>query len=298
VSDQDILQAMSASSSRRYQAAQPTATASQPVPVRQRASRPVQEPTTRVPRRPAAEQPRSRRGGTSEPITRANGPRPTQAQATAHLDLDDEQLAQATVQLGYDAEYNAEMPAQTTTLLGDDTNADIQVHMPPALYRRPQPQARGKQGKHPTVWIGLTAITILLGWILSTGGASWWVTHVTDPGTYGPMHGTIATGVFGGGDSKQHPTKLVAMNTDGRVAILKITGGDPSKTQIIAGPNLVAMNFPDPAQAEVELTVDSHNDVTITVYGSDFPLPFHRTSRSVVLHSDGKGNLKPQTGGQ
>ena len=299
MSDQDILEGMSASSSSiRYQTAQPVATASQSVPVRRASRSTVQEPITRVPRR-TVEQPRSRRGGTSEPITRATGPRPTQTQATAQLDLDDEQSAQATVPLDLESEQeqDAEMSARMT-LLGDDTNADIQVHMPPALYRRPQPQARGKQGKHPTVWIGLTAITILLGWILSTGGASWWVTHVTDPGTYGPMHGTIATGVFGGGDSKQHPTKLVAMNTDGRVAILKITGGDPSKTQIIAGPNLVASNFPDPAQAEVELTVDSHNDVTITVYGSDFPLPFHRTSRSVVLHSDGKGNLKPQTGGQ
>ena len=291
MSDLDIMEGMSnASSSKRYQAAQPaTATASQPVPVRRAslktgAQQVLERPRPVQPSRPR-EQSRPRR---VEPITRATGPklRPLQAQTTAQLDLDDEQ--------------DAEMSAQTTTLLGPDpatnTDADIQVHMPPVPYRQP---ARAKhQGKHPLVWVGLTTLTILLGWILSTGGASWWATHVTDPGTYGPTHGTIATGVFGGGDSKQHPTKLIAMNTDGRVEILKMTAGDPTKTQLIAGPNLVALNFPDPAQAEVELTVDSHNDVTITVYGSDFPLPFHRTSRSVVLHSDGKGNLKPQTGGQ
>jgi len=288
VSDQDILQAMSASSSIRYQAAQPTATASQPVPVRQRAS--LKTGAQQVLERPRPVQPsRPRRAPiTSEPITRATGPklRPLQAQTTAQLDLDDEQ--------------DAEMSAQTTTLLGPDpatnTDADIQVHMPPVPYRQP---ARAKhQGKHPLVWVGLTALTILLGWILSTGGASWWATHVTDPGTYGPMHGTVVTGVFGGGDSTAHPTKLIAMNNDGRVAILKITAGDPKKTQVIPGPDLVASGFPNPKDAEVELQVDSHHNVIVTIYATDFGLPFHRTSAPpITLSNDGKGNLK-QTGGQ
>ena len=292
MSDIDIREGMSnASSSKRYQAAQPAATASQSVPVlRQRASlktgaqQVLERPRPVQPSRPR-EQSRPRR---VEPITRATGPklRPLQAQTTAQLDLDDEQ--------------DAEMSAQTTTLLGPDpatnTDADIQVHMPPVPYRQP---ARAKhQGKHPLVWVGLTTLTILLGWILSTGGASWWATHVTDPGTYGLMHGTVVTGVFGGGDSTAHPTKLIAMNNDGRVAILKITAGDPKKTQVIPGPDLVASGFPNPKDAEVELQVDSHHNVIVTIYASDFGLPFHRTSAPpITLSNDGKGNLK-QTGGQ
>ena len=133
-----------------------------------------------------------------------------------------------------------------------------------------------------------------LAWFLSTSGASFWATHVTDPGTYGPMHGNVVTGVFGGGDSVAHPTKLIALNNDGHVEIIKITAGDPKKTQIIAGPDLVASSFPDAAQAEIELRVDGPT-VTITIYGSAFVVPFHRYSQFVVLHSDGKGNLK---GGQ
>ena len=111
------------------------------------------------------------------------------------------------------------------------------------------------------------------------------------------MHGNVVTGVFGGGDSNDHPTKLLALNNGGRVEIIKITAGDPKKTQIIAGPDLVASSFPDAAQAEIELRVDGPN-ITVTIYGSAFVLPFHRYSQFVVLHSDGKGNLKPKTGGQ
>ena len=167
MSDQDILEGMSASSSSiRYQTAQPVATASQSVPVRRASRSTVQEPITRVPRR-TVEQPRSRRGGTSEPITRATGPRPTQTQATAQLDLDDEQSAQATVPLDLESEQeqDAEMSARMT-LLGDDTNADIQVHMPPALYRRPQSHMRiSHQRKHALVFVGLGMIAMLLIWM-------------------------------------------------------------------------------------------------------------------------------------
>ena len=267
MSDQDILQAMSASSSRRYQAAQPTATASQPVPVRQRASRPVQEPTTRGPRRPV-EQPRSRRGGTSEPITRATGPRPTPhqahqaAQLTHDLNLAREQADQATVQLEYDAEDDAEMSAPTTTLLGDDTNADIQVHMPPVPYRRPQPHLRiSHQRKHALVFVGLGMVAMLLIWMLGVTAMVGWVNTVSDPRYYTQMAHldtvTVST------DAQGHQSQVRAfIDAQGHLDLLIVPIGDMRKAHVVVGPTL-SQDF-----QHVTITVTAQGSaVTILVQG-------------------------------
>lgn len=190
-----------------------------------------------------------------------------------------------------------------------DTDADVEIAQtmrprsaypaPPTRQLPPLHQGPYAQGhtKAITLGVGATIAVMWLAWFFSTSGASFWATHVTDPSTYGPMHGNVVTGIFGGGDSGDHPSKLIALNNGGHVEIIKLTAGDPTKTQIIVGPDLVAISFPDPTQAEVELRVDGP-DVTVTIYGSGFELPFHRYSQFIVLHSDGKGNLKPKTGGQ
>ena len=258
MSDQDILQAMSASSSIRYQAAQPTATASQPVPVRQRASRPVQEPTTRGPRRPV-EQPRSRRGGTSEPITRATGPklRPLQAQPTQPY-LDNEPNAQTTVPLDIESEqgYDAEMPAQTTTLLGDDPDAhtDIQVRMP-VPYRRPQPQAHGKhQRKHALVFVGLGMGAMLALWLLAVQAMVGWTNTVSDPRYYTQTAHldtvTIST------DAQGHQSQVRAfIDAQGHLDMLVLPVSDSSKAHVVGGPTLLDLQL-------------QHGTITVTAQGS------------------------------
>jgi len=188
-----------------------------------------------------------------------------------------------------------------------DTNTDVEVA--PSVRRlrdekvqptrKLPPQNTQGHGKALAFGVGLTILALWLAWVATTAGASLWVTHVTDPGTYGPTHGNMVSGVFGGGDSQEHPTKLIAFNNDGHVEILKLTAGNPQKTQLIAGPNLVALDFPDPLNAVVELQVDTHNTVTVTVYSSTFVFPFTRySSQPLVFLNDGKGNLKLQTGGQ
>ena len=263
MSDQDILEGMSASSSSiRYQTAQPVATASQSVPVRRASRSIVQEPITRVPRR-TVEQPRSRRGGTSEPITRATGPRPTQTQATAQLDLDDEQSAQATVPLDLESEQeqDAEMSARMT-LLGDDTNADIQVHMPLVPYRRPQPHLRiSHQRKHALVFVGLGMVAMLLIWMLGVTAMVGWVNTVSDPRYYTQMAHldtvTIST------DAQGHQSQVRAfIDAQGHLDLLIVPTGDMRKAHVVVGPTL-SQDF-----QHVTITVTAQGSVvTILVQG-------------------------------
>ena len=269
--DIDIREGMGASSSsRRYQAlAQPaTAIASQPVPVRQRASRStVQEPITRVPRR-TVEQPRSRRGGTPEPITRATGPklRPLQAQPTQPY-LDNEPNAQTTVPLDIESEqeYDVEMPAQTTTLLGDDPDAhtDIQVRMP-VPYRRPQPQAHGKhQRKHALVFVGLGMGAMLALWLLAVQAMVGWTNTVSDPRYYTQTAHldtvTIST------DAQGHQSQVRAfIDAQGHLDMLVLPVSDSSKAHVVIGPTLSSIS--DPQKATITVTAKG-TVITVTIQG-------------------------------
>jgi len=277
VSDRDILEAMHKSGSQHYkpfgsngQAQTSAATLNGTRKPVQRASRTAEQPLVR------------RTADYSETTTRI--PRRTQEQP------------RRTTSAAY------QQPRRTI-----DTNADVEVASSVRRLRDEKVQPTRKlppqhtQGHRKALafGVGLTVLALWLAWVATTAGASFWVMHVTDPSTYGPTHGNMVSGVFGGGDSKDHPTKLIALNDDGHVEILKLTAGNPQKTQIIAGPNLVALDFPDPLDAVVELQVDTHNTVTATVYGSTFIFPFTRySSQPLVFLNDGKGNLKLQTGGQ
>jgi hypothetical protein len=190
-----------------------------------------------------------------------------------------------------------------------NTREDEAIRVPRTRVKRYSPAPsqepkRQKQPKPPIVYVGATAAALVGFLILSTSGASWWATHVSDPGTYGPTHSTIATGVLGGGDSKEHPTKIIGLNNDGKIELIILHANDPAKTQIINGPDLTAIDFPDPKNAEIDVQVGDYNhdgkqDVQVTIYATTFDMPFHRYNRPSILDGDGKGNLKPQqTGGQ
>jgi hypothetical protein len=160
-------------------------------------------------------------------------------------------------------------------------------------------QRRRRRDQHPLIWIGGTLALLTLGWLATTSGAAWYETTFRDPGTYGPMHGNMALGVFGKGDSADTPSKLIAMNNDGHIQVIKLTGNDPDKASIIIGPDLRAIGFPNPTSAEVQIEVgnvdqDHHADLIITMYANVYDLPLHRYRAQYVLYGDGKGGLKPR----
>jgi hypothetical protein len=155
------------------------------------------------------------------------------------------------------------------------------------------------QGAHPLVWVGLTLLGICIFWITTTMGASFWVTHVTDPGNFGPLHGSIVTGVFGGGDSETQPSKLIGWNDAGHIRLIVIHAGDVAHSQILTGPNLLTQGWPDPTQAEVQLETSDTNhdgclDMRVHILSTTFDYPLHRAEQPYTLYGDGKGNLKPE----
>ncbi len=168
--------------------------------------------------------------------------------------------------------------------------------------RAPQSRRREHHHGHWMVGVGLTLIVLVICWIISTSGASFWVTHLSDPATFGPTHGNEVSGVFGGGDSVAHPTILVGMNVNGHVEIIVLHPNQSAASQhaltpMIPGPNLVLLGFPDPLNAEVQLATgdynhDGHLDLQITLLSTSFNLPFQRYSLTTYLYGDGKGNLK------
>ena len=157
----------------------------------------------------------------------------------------------------------------------------------------PYDQQPPRKEWHPLVWVSFTLFGMWLFWITTTVALSFWATHVTDPGTYGPTHGNVITVVLGGGDSETQPSKLIAINNGGRIEIMKLLANDPKKAQIITSPDLVKTGFPNPVNAEVSLSA-GNGFVQVTIYGSFYDAPFHRYQTRYTLVEDGQGNLKSQ----
>jgi hypothetical protein len=141
------------------------------------------------------------------------------------------------------------------------------------------------------MWILGTILAVLLFCWCTTVGLAFVVTHTSDAYTFGPQHGNSIDVVLGGGDSKEHPTKLIAMNNEGSVQIIKILANDPTKTQFLTVADLVGSNFPDPTNANI-LLASMKNSVQVTVYGSMYDFPFHRVQQTVTLVGDGNGSFK------
>lgn len=186
-----------------------------------------------------------------------------------------------------------------------DTTEDVDLTRIPSREPRttrppvsqPAPQ---KRHLHPLVYIGGTLISLAGLWWCTTTAAGWLTHHVIDPGQYGPAHGQVVHGVFGGGDNQAHPSTVYSTNDSGHVYIVKITAGDPAKAQIIPGPDLRKIEFPESADAEIQIEVgdfdhDGHEDLKVTINSTSFDLPFHRYSQEIVLYGDGKGGLKQRT---
>jgi hypothetical protein len=114
----------------------------------------------------------------------------------------------------------------------------------------------------------------------------------------------VATGVFGGGDSKAQPSQLIGWNDNGHVRIIFVHADEEAHTQILTGPNLVALDFPDPQGAEVDLQTgnfpdangnrDRFLDLRISVLSSTFDFPLHRYQQVYTLYGDGLGHLSPE----
>ena len=134
-------------------------------------------------------------------------------------------------------------------------------------------------------------ILLTLLW-LSTAFYGWMVLHMNDAGKFGPLHGNSINVVLGGGgDSVDHPSKLIAINNAGSVQIIKILANDPKKSQILVLVNLATSGFPDAMHANIELQ-DAGDHVEMTILSTVWNLPFQRVQQTITLTKDGNGGLK------
>jgi hypothetical protein len=161
------------------------------------------------------------------------------------------------------------------------------------------PQPRGNW--RSLLWIASTLLFMVVFYWLSTSGLAWWNNSLVNPARYGPTQGQVVMGVFGGGDSHSQPSKLIGMNNNGRVEIIMFHGNDPSKSQILVGPDLTAIGFPDPSRAHIDLQVgdfdhDGNQDVQVTIVADVYDKPLYPFAQSYTLYGDSQGNLKPRQG--
>lgn len=143
----------------------------------------------------------------------------------------------------------------------------------------PYPAARGflrkrdSSGRRPhwLVFVGLTMLVMILGWLTLSALGSWW--QITqDDWHYGRPRTFQIDEVVGHRDSQQNPSHFIAMNLNRHIIVIEIPGGDPSKSVVFNGPTL---SGPGQDLAPVTLSFadvnhDGKKDMIITVQGNQF----------------------------
>lgn len=177
------------------------------------------------------------------------------------------------------------------------TDEDEVVQQHPLLrqpsHRGGKRRGRGSFRLHPLVWwaAGIVLVFALGRQITGTAGASWWVSHVSDPSTFGELHGQTISANFV--ESQEQPVTVVGTIIHCSVQILVLNG---SNSRFYTGPNLSTNDFPDPDEANVELQAGyfggGHLDLQITILSDQFPTPYSRFSIVLYLYGDGLGNFK------
>ena len=122
------------------------------------------------------------------------------------------------------------------------------IHVPPARqHYTEEPQA----GYYPTVgqrvrgWmarglilLGIGLIIMIAGYIVLGIVSNWW-TNTTNGWTYGYPRTYQTDHNVGHGTAQDVMSHFIAENLNGRIIVIEIPGGDPSKSEIYIGPALL-----------------------------------------------------------
>ncbi|GCE25689.1 hypothetical protein KDA_11730 [Dictyobacter alpinus] len=140
----------------------------------------------------------------------------------------------------------------------------------PQRHQRPQ-RTSGYTRLHWTVYVGLAAISMLLGWMLVSGVAHWWQ-GVEDDWHYGRPRTFQMDQVVGHSDSATNPSHFIALNLNRHIQVIELQGGDAAKSRVYLGPDLVGT---DQDLAPVTLTFKDVNhdgkvDMIVNVQDSHF----------------------------
>jgi hypothetical protein len=116
---------------------------------------------------------------------------------------------------------------------------------PPSVRveREPSPPRRQRGGGHIhlhwSVWVPISMVIMLVGWVaLSTLGSWWQATQ--DDWHYGRPRTFQADAVVGhNNDAASNPSHFIAINLNRHVLIIELPAGDASKARIYSGPILL-----------------------------------------------------------
>ena len=147
-------------------------------------------------------------------------------------------------------------------------------------------QTQKKQGSkyHWLVWVGIAMCVMLLGYVL-VNALSVWVQGVKDDVTYGKTRTYQTDQAVGHNDSSSHPSHFIALNLRGKIEVIEIQGGDPSKTKIYYVTSLT----PDQATVPVTLSFldmnsDNRVDMLVSV-GDKFSVGYINTGTEFKVNS-------------
>ncbi len=146
----------------------------------------------------------------------------------------------------------------------------------PAARRRPM---------HGTVYIGLTLLCMLVGFVVFSALAAWWQ-HTEDYLHYGMPRTFQMDAVVGHQDSAAHPSHFIALNLDGHLSVIEMQGGEVSKTVIYAGPVIYGQGG-DLVAVTLSIAHDQRGQPELVL---------HYQNNEVILSDgkDGKFHLQPQ----
>ena len=154
--------------------------------------------------------------------------------------------------------------------------------VPPVSCVPPQKASVKKSYSHlhlTSLGIGMMAalVAVLLGQLLlSWVSATWDVMHYGNPRTY-------QTDAFVGHETGRIPSHFIVLNLHGRIEVIELQGGDPTKTKISIGPQIAG-----PGAEKVPVTlqfVDPHH-----THHPDMLIQFQGTQ---VLFRNVQGSFEP-----
>jgi hypothetical protein len=147
------------------------------------------------------------------------------------------------------------------------------------LARRP------RRPLHGTVYIGLTLLCMLVGFVVFSALTTWWQ-HTDDYLHYGMPRTFQMDAVVGHQDSAAHPSHFLALNLGGHLSVIEMQGGDLSKTVVYAGPIIYGQGA-DLVAVTLSVAHDQNGQPELVL---------HYQNNEVILYDgkDGKFHLQPQ----
>src|SRR5712692_3037448 len=143
-----------------------------------------------------------------------------------------------------DGEYDDVWPPPTprSAIRYTTTNPEQEVYTQGnrriVVHRVPPPKSPiQKHRVHWMVFVGLTMLTMLFGWVALTLASIWWQTQ-QDDWHYGRPRTYQVDQVVGHNDSSTHPTHFIALNLKRQIEVIEIPGGDAIKEKVYLGPLL------------------------------------------------------------